>query len=55
MIDNGDVYKGKYEGWYCIHDEAFWNADEVINEDGEKLCPDCKRELKWVEEENYFF
>jgi len=55
MIDNGDVYKGKYEGWYCIHDESFWNVDEVLDEGNIKLCPDCKRELKWVEEENYFF
>ncbi|PNR93600.1 methionyl-tRNA synthetase [Petrotoga sp. HWH.PT.55.6.1] len=55
MMENGDVYKGKYAGWYCIHDESFWDESEIVTQDGVKLCPECNRELKWVEEENYFF
>lgn len=55
MIDNGDIYKGKYEGWYCVPDETFWTDEDIISENGKKLCPQCKREVKWVEEENYFF
>ena len=55
LKDNGDIYKGKYEGNYCISCEAFFNDDEVVVRDGKKTCPDCGKELKWVEEENYFF
>lgn len=55
MKDKGDIYKGKYEGWYCIPDESFFTDDEIEKKDGKKVCPECGRELKWVEEENYFF
>ncbi|RAP00001.1 methionyl-tRNA synthetase [Petrotoga sp. 9PW.55.5.1] len=55
MIEKGDIYKGKYTGWYCIHDESFWDEKEIIIKENTKLCPECNRELKWVEEENYFF
>lgn len=52
MKENGDIYKGKYEGWYCVPCESFWTEDEL----GEnKTCPTCGREVKWVSEENYFF
>lgn len=52
LYDNGDIYKGHYEGWYCTPDEAFW-TDRQVGE--EKLCPDCNRPVEWVEEESYFF
>ncbi|ADA67751.1 methionyl-tRNA synthetase [Thermotoga petrophila RKU-10] len=55
MKENGDVYKGIYKGWYCVPCETFWNEDEVIKEGEEHFCPECKRPVKWVEEENYFF
>ncbi len=55
MVDNGDIYKGQYEGLYCVHDEAFWTEDDAVKKDGKKLCPDCNRELEWFSEENYFF
>ncbi len=55
MVENGDVYKGKYSGWYCVHCETYYDDDEVEEVDGKKVCPVCKREVKWVEEENYFF
>jgi len=52
MVENGDVYKGTYEGWYCIPCESYWNDDELI--DGNK-CPSCGRNVEKIREENYFF
>ncbi len=52
LYQKGDIYKGKYQGWYCTPCESFWNEREL---DEEKLCPDCERSLEWIEEENYFF
>jgi len=52
MKEKGDIYKGKYEGWYCVPDETFWNKEDL--KEG-TLCPECGREVKWVSEENYFF
>ena len=51
MYDNGDIYKGKYEGWYCTPDESFWTESQLV--DGK--CPDCGREVHYAEEEAYFF
>jgi len=51
MYDNGDIYKGKYEGMYCTPCESFWTESQLV--DGK--CPDCGREVKWAEEEAYFF
>ena len=46
-----DVYKGYYEGWYCVPDESFWTELQLV--DGK--CPVCEREVKRVKEETYFF
>lgn len=51
LYDRGEIYKGKYEGWYCTPCEAFWTETQL--KDGK--CPDCGREVKWAEEEAYFF
>ena len=51
MYDNGDIYKSKYEGWYCTPCESFWMENQL--KDGK--CPDCGREVKWAEEAAYFF
>ena len=51
MYDKGDIYKGKYEGWYCTPCESFWTESQLV--DGK--CPDCGREVKRAEEEAYFF
>lgn len=51
MYDNGDIYKGKYEGWYCTPCESFWTESQL--KDGK--CPDCGREVRRAEEEAYFF
>lgn len=52
LYDNGDVYKGKYEGYYCLSCEAFFSEKELTDE---KSCPVHKLPLQWLEEENYFF
>ncbi len=51
MNKSGDIYKGEYEGWYCIPDETFFTDLQLV--DGR--CPDCGREVKKVKEESYFF
>ncbi|MGI8908233.1 MAG: class I tRNA ligase family protein [Candidatus Sumerlaeaceae bacterium] len=52
----GDIYKGKYEGWYCVTDENFVLESQVkLEPDGRKLCPECGSELTWKSEESYFF
>lgn len=54
MLRSGDIYKGVYEGWYCVSDETFF-APSDVGED--RLCPnaECRRPLQWVQEEDYFF
>jgi len=48
-----DIYKGKYTGWYCTGDEAFFTETEVKANNG--VCPNHNRPYEKVEEENYFF
>jgi methionyl-tRNA synthetase len=56
LLKQGDIYKGEYEGWYCIPCESFW-AELDLKEDmeGRKLCPDCGRVTDLLKEESYFF
>ncbi len=51
LYEQGDIYKGSYEGLYCIPCESFWTETQAV--DGK--CPDCGREVKTVSEEAYFF
>ena len=51
FYDQGDIYKGYYEGWYCEPDESFYTDSQVV--DGK--CPDCGRPLTRAKEEAYFF
>lgn len=51
LYDQGDIYKGKYEGWYCKPCESFFTETQVT--DGR--CPDCGAEVQRAEEEAYFF
>jgi len=51
MYDQGDIYKGAYEGLYCTPCESFWTESQLV--DGK--CPDCGREVKPAKEEAYFF
>ncbi len=55
LYNKGDIYKDKYEGWYCTPCEAFWAERQLEEKNGEKVCPDCHRPVEWVEEESYFF
>ena len=51
LYDQGDIYKGAYEGWYCTPCESFWTETQLV--DGK--CPDCGREVQMAKEEAYFF
>lgn len=51
LYDNGDIYKGEYEGMYCTPCESFWTESQ-LDENG--CCPDCHREVKKAKEEAYF-
>ena len=51
LYDKGDIYKSVYKGQYCTPCESFWTSSQL--EDGN--CPDCGREVKYAEEEAYFF
>ena len=51
LYNQGDIYKGAYEGLYCTPCESFWTESQLV--DGK--CPDCGREVKPAKEEAYFF
>lgn len=51
LYEQGDIYKGEYEGWYCTPCESFWTESQLV--DG--CCPDCGRKVEKAKEEAYFF
>ena len=51
FLDNGDIYKGEYEGWYCTPCESYFTESQLENGN----CPDCGRPVNKVKEESYFF
>ena len=51
FMEQGDIYKGEYEGWYCVPCETYFTETQLV--DGK--CPDCGREVKLMKEEAYFF
>lgn len=53
FLQQGDIYKGSYQGWYCVPCETFWLEADLK----ECKCPnaECGRPVEWVEEENYYF
>ncbi len=51
LMEQGDIYKGEYEGWYCIPCESYFTKTQLV--DGK--CPDCGRDVKLMKEESYFF
>ncbi len=51
LYEQGDIYKGEYEGWYCTPCESFWTESQLV--DGN--CPDCGRPVHKASEEAYFF
>lgn len=52
LYEQGDIYKGEYEGWYCTPCEAHWTETQL--KEGH-ICPDCGRPVERVREEAYFF
>ncbi|ANE22250.1 methionyl-tRNA synthetase [Denitrobacterium detoxificans] len=57
LYEAGWLYKGSYEGWYCVHEETYYaESDLEKNEDGVYVCPDCHRPVQTASgEENWFF
>lgn len=56
MEANGDIYLGKYAGWYSVRDEAYYAEDETeVRADGQRYSIGTGTELTWTEEESYFF
>ena len=51
FMEQGDIYKGEYEGWYCIPCETYFTQTQL--KDGK--CPDCERDVQIMKEESYFF
>ena len=51
LRETGDVYLGKYEGWYCVNDETFWLESKLVA----GRCPTCGREVIWISEDDWFF
>lgn len=51
LFEDGYLYKGHYEGWYCVPDETYYTEDQLV--DGK--CPGCGRDVEYIVEENWFF
>jgi methionyl-tRNA synthetase len=51
LKDNGDLYQGHYEGWYCVPEETFYTEEQLV----EGKCPGCGRDVQLVREDNWFF
>ncbi len=52
MFDNGDIYKGEYEGFYCVSCETFFSKRQLIDDE---MCPECGKSTRLIKEESYFF
>lgn len=55
MLAKGDIYKADYDGMYCVGCEGWKTEEDVVLEDGQKLCPTHRKPVERVREENYFF
>ncbi|MDR2077376.1 MAG: methionine--tRNA ligase [Rickettsiales bacterium] len=55
LVKNGWVYRGKYSGWYCVSDEAYYTEEELVKSDGGELRTILNKPVEWKEEEAYFF
>ncbi len=55
LLESGDIYLSKYEGWYSVSDEAYYTEDEIISENGKKISKSSGSAVDWFEEESYFF
>ncbi len=52
---NDNIYLSKYSGWYSVSDEAFYNKDEIIEKEGQKISISSGSIVEWIEEDSYFF
>nr|WP_064000355.1 methionine--tRNA ligase [Campylobacter iguaniorum] len=52
MYEKGDIYKGEYEGNYCVSCESFFPQNQLVDDE---FCPDCGKKTRIVKEESYFF
>ena len=55
LEQNDDIYLSKYSGWYSVSDEAFYNEDEIVEENGKKIAKSSKSPVEWMDEESFFF
>ena len=55
LEQNDDIYLSKYSGWYSVSDEAFYNEDEIVEENGKKVAKSSKSPVEWMDEESFFF
>ncbi len=55
LKNNGDIYLGKYKGWYSVVDEAFFDESELKKNIDGTFCTPSGSSVEWVEEESYFF
>lgn len=55
LVNNDWIYLGKYSGWYCISDEAYYTEDELIKDKDGKYVTSLGKKVEWKEEESYFF
>ena len=55
LVKSGDIYLGKYSGWYSVSDEAYYDEDEIETIDGKKISKVSGSKVDWVEEESFFF
>ncbi|MBN2119914.1 MAG: methionine--tRNA ligase [Candidatus Omnitrophica bacterium] len=51
LYEKKDVYESVYEGFYCVPCESFWTETQAAD----NKCPDCKRDVEFIKEKNYFF
>jgi len=55
LEENGHLYKGYYEGWYCTSDEAFLTEKQVVINNGKHISTVSGQQVEWIKEENYMF
>ena len=55
MEANGDLYLDRYEGWYSIRDEAYYDESELVVDEGGEKCSPQGTEVEWTVEESWFF
>ncbi len=56
LVENGQIYKGSYSGWYAVSDEAYYDEGELGEDDqGNKIALSSGSKVEWMEEESYFF